>query len=44
MAYTFLGTAKIVSHEGSQPISIIYRLDHPIPAKYITKTDSSGVL
>lgn len=44
MAYTFLGTAKIVSHEGSQPISIIYRLDHPIPEKYITKTDSSGVL
>lgn len=44
MAYTFLGTAKIVSHEGSQPISIIYRLDRPIPAKYITKTDSSGVL
>ena len=44
MAYTFLGTAKIVSHEGSQPISIIYRLDHPIPAKYITKTDNSGVL
>lgn len=44
MAYTFLGTAKIVSHEGSQPISIIYRLDYPIPAKYITKTDSSGVL
>ena len=44
MAYTFLGTAKIGSHEGSQPISIIYRLDHPIPAKYITKTDSSGVL
>lgn len=44
MAYTFLGSAKIVSHEGSQPISIIYRLDHPIPAKYITKTDSSGVL
>lgn len=44
LVYTFLGTAKIVSHEGSQPISIIYRLDHPIPAKYITKTDSSGVL
>lgn len=44
MAYTFLGSAKIVSHEGSQPISIIYRLDQPIPAKYITKTDSSGVL
>ncbi len=44
MAYTFLGTAKVVSWEGSQPMSIIYRLDCPIPAKYITKTDTSGVL
>ncbi len=44
MAFTFLGTAQIVSWEGSQPMSIIYRLDHPIPAKYIQKTDSSGVL
>lgn len=44
MAYTFLGTAKLVSWKGSQPMSIIYRLDHPIPAKYITKTDTSGVL
>ena len=44
MAYTFLGTAQIVSWEGSQPMSIIYRLDQPIPAKYIEKTDSSGVL
>ncbi len=44
MAFTFLGTAQIVSWEGSQPMSIIYRLDHPIPAKYIQTTDSSGVL
>ena len=44
MVYTFLGTAKVVSWEGSQPMSIIYRLDCPIPAKYITKTDTSGVL
>lgn len=44
MAYTFLGTAQLVRWEGSQPMSIIYRLDHPIPAKYITKTDTSGVL
>ena len=44
MAYTFLGPAQLVKWEGSQPMSIIYRLDHPIPAKYITKTDTSGVL
>ena len=44
MNYTFLGQAHLVSWSGSQPISIIYHLDHPIPAKYITTTDSSGVL
>lgn len=44
MAYTFLGKAHYVSHEGSRPISIIYKLDAPIPAKYLTVTDSSGVL
>ena len=44
MAFTFLGTAQIVSWQGSQPMSILYRLDHPIPAKYIVKTDTSGVL
>jgi len=42
--YTFLGPAQIVKAYGSQPMTIIYKLDSPIPAKYITKTDSSGVL
>lgn len=44
MAYTFLGPAHLMRWEGSQPITIIHHLDHPIPAKYITKTDSAGVL
>lgn len=44
MSYTFLGPAHLMRWEGSQPITIIYHLDHPIPAKYITKTDSAGVL
>lgn len=44
MAYTFLGTAHIIHHEGSQPITILYHLDYPIPAKYIVKTDTAGVL
>lgn len=44
MSYTFLGPAHLIQWEGSQPITIIYHLDHPIPAKYITKTDSAGVL
>ena len=44
MSYTFLGTARYVRHEGSRPMTIIYKLDAPIPAQYITATDSSGVL
>lgn len=42
--YTFLGKATISSWSGSQPMSIVYRLENPIPAKYIQMTDSSGVL
>lgn len=42
--YTFLGPAQMVKAWGSQPMTILYRLDCPIPAQYITKTDSSGVL
>lgn len=38
-AYTFLGTAKYVSHEGSRPMNIIWRLDRPIPAKFLKKTN-----
>ncbi|WP_337476410.1 DUF3427 domain-containing protein [Acidaminococcus timonensis] len=42
--YTFLGPAQMVKAWGSQPMTILYKLDCPIPAQYITKTDSSGVL
>lgn len=44
MSFTFLGKAHIVRWSGSQPMTILYKLDNPIPAKYITTTDSSGVL
>jgi len=37
-AYTFLGYARYVSHEGSRPMSITWALDRPIPAKYFKKT------
>ena len=37
-AYTFLGTANYVKHEGEKPMNITWRLDAPIPAKYIKKT------
>ena len=37
--YTFLGTANYVKHTGSRPINITWKLDHPIPAKYLKKTN-----
>ena len=37
--YTFLGTANYVKHEGEKPMSITWRLDAPIPAKYLRKTN-----
>jgi hypothetical protein len=33
--YAFLGPAEYVSHEGSRPISIVWRLKHPIPARLL---------
>ncbi len=38
-AYTFLGTAKYVSHTGSRPMNITWKLDRPIPAKFLKKTN-----
>jgi len=38
-AYTYLGTANYIKHEGSRPMNITWRLDHPIPAKYLKKTN-----
>jgi len=37
--YTFLGSANYVQHEGSRPMSITWRLNRPIPVKYIKKTN-----
>lgn len=37
--YTYLGTANYVTHEGSRPMSITWKLDVPIPAKYLKKTN-----
>lgn len=36
--YTFLGTAQYVSHQGSRPMDILWRLEDEIPAKYLRKT------
>ncbi|MDO4623343.1 MAG: DUF3427 domain-containing protein, partial [Eubacteriales bacterium] len=38
-AYTFLGTANYVKHEGSRPMNITWHLDEPIPAKFLKKTN-----
>lgn len=37
--YTFLGTVNYVTHTGSRPMNITWKLDHPIPAKYLKKTN-----
>ena len=37
--YTFLGLADYVKHEGTNPMSIIWQLQKPIPAKYLKKTN-----
>ena len=38
-AYTYLGTARYVKHEGSRPMNITWQLDRPIPAKFLKKTN-----
>jgi len=38
-AYTFLGLADYLSHQGSRPMSIIWQLKRPIPTKYLKKTN-----
>lgn len=38
-AYTYLGRANYVSHTGSRPMNVTWKLDRPIPAKYLKKTN-----
>ncbi len=38
-AYTYLSTANYVKHEGSRPMNITWKLDRPIPAKFLKKTN-----
>ena len=39
MAYTYLGKADYVCHEGEKPMNITWKLEHPIPAKFLKKTN-----
>lgn len=38
-SYTYLGKASYVSHEGSKPMNITWKLERPIPAKFLKKTN-----
>lgn len=42
-AYTFLGTATYVKHDGSKPMNITWHLDKPIPAKFLKKTNKLAI-
>ena len=37
--YTYLGPVDYVSHTGSKPMNVVCKLDDPIPAKYLKKTN-----
>lgn len=39
LPYIFLGNASYVSHRGSHPIEIEWRMDHPIPERIIRESD-----
>lgn len=38
-AYTYLGLANYVKHQGSKPMNITWQLERPIPAKFLKKTN-----
>ena len=38
-AYTYLGKAEHVSHEGSRPMNILWKLERPLPARLQKKTN-----
>jgi len=37
--YTFLGLADFVQYSGNRPMNIIWKLEKPIPAKFLKKTN-----
>lgn len=41
--YMFLGTAQYVTHQGSRPMGITWRLDKPMPGKLLTAADMLGI-
>ena len=41
--FMFLGRAKFVSYEGEKPMSIIWKLENKIPARFLDVTDKLGI-
>lgn len=37
--YIFLGNASYVSHKGSKPIQIVWKMEHPIPERIIRESN-----
>ncbi len=44
MPFTFLGQAMYMQSSGNRPMTILYRLKNQIPAAFLEKTETSGVL
>src|SRR5699024_8448686 len=43
LPYVFLGNARYVSHRGSHPVEIVWRMDHKIPDRIIRESDLRAV-
>jgi hypothetical protein len=41
--FMFLGKAKYVSHQGDKPMSIVWKLENKIPAKFLAVMDKLGI-
>ncbi|MDD2628390.1 MAG: DUF3427 domain-containing protein [Clostridia bacterium] len=39
--YIYLGECEYVSHSGEKPVSFVWKLEHDIPAKYISKANKN---
>lgn len=42
--YVFLGTVKYLSHKGSRPMNVVWKMDIPITAKFIKQTNTLTVV
>jgi superfamily II DNA or RNA helicase/HKD family nuclease len=42
IAFMFLGPVRHVSHKGSKPVEIVWRLEYPMPAEFYTRTRAVG--